>query len=148
MPSTHLCLHVHVIFSTKDRLPIIDAGFRDRLHAYLGGAARTVDAVPVAVGGTEDHVHLLLGLRATHRLADVVREVKHSSSEWVHDEIGMRAFAWQQGFGGFTVSPKDVRPVVAYIQNQAEHHRHRTFQEEYRQFLDDYGVEYDERYLW
>src|SRR5712692_8325715 len=87
MPSTHLCLDFHLVFSTKERRPLIVPAWRDRLHAYMGGSIRTLGGVPVAIGGTVDHVHLLLGLRATHRLADVVREVKVASSKWIHETV-------------------------------------------------------------
>jgi REP element-mobilizing transposase RayT len=88
MPSTHLSLHYHIVFSTKDRAPIIAAAWRDRLHAYLGGVVKNVEGIPEAIGGVADHVHLLIGLRATACLADVVRDVKAVSSRWVHEEIG------------------------------------------------------------
>ncbi len=148
MPSTHLALHYHVIFSTKDREPVIAAPWRERLHAYLGGVVRNVEGIPETIGGVHDHVHLLIGLRATHCLADVVRDVKAVSSRWVHEEIGMRNFAWQEGYGAFTVSPSQREAVRHYIERQEEHHRHRTFQEEYLEFLQRCGVEYDERFLW
>ncbi len=148
MPSTHLSLHYHVVFSTKDRATFIAAAWRDRLHAYLGGVIRKVDGVPEAVGGVADHVHLLLGLRATACLSDVVRDVKAVSSRWVHDEIGERAFAWQEGYGAFTVSASQRETVRDYIARQEEHHRKLTFQEEYLRFLNRSGVVYDERYLW
>ena len=104
MSSTHLSLHYHLVFGTKNHEPVITPAWRDRLHAYLGGAIRTLDGVPGAVGGMADHVHLLVGLRATHTLADVVREIKSVSSKWVHEEVGVGSFAWQEGYGGFTVS--------------------------------------------
>jgi len=104
MPSTHLSLHYHVVFSTKDRTLCIATAWRERLHAYLGGVVRNVNGVPEAIGGIADHVHLLIGLRATACLADVVRDVKAVSSRWVHEEIGERTFAWQEGYGAFTVS--------------------------------------------
>jgi REP element-mobilizing transposase RayT len=148
MPSTHLSLHVHVVFSTKNREPRIAAEWRDRLHAYLGGVARNSGAIPEAIGGVADHVHLLLGLTATARLADVVRDIKAVSSKWVHDETGSRAFAWQEGYGAFTVSPSHCEIVRGYIARQDEHHRKRTFQEEYLELLQRCGVDFDERYLW
>ncbi|MDR3405189.1 MAG: IS200/IS605 family transposase [Chthoniobacter sp.] len=148
MPSTHLALHYHVIFSTKDWESLILPSWRERLHAYLGGVLRNVDAILETIGGIHDHVHLLLGLRATHCLADVVRDVKAVSSRWVHEEIGQRAFTWQEGYGAFTVSPSQREVVRQYIDQQAEHHRHRTFQEEYVELLKRSGVEYDERFLW
>lgn len=148
MPSTHLSLHYHIIFSTKDRRALIASGWRERLHAYMGGTVRALGGVPTAVGGTADHVHLLLGLRATHRLTDVVREIKVSSSKWVHETIGERFFGWQDGYGAFSVGGENADEVRRYIASQEQHHRSRTFQEEYLSFLKGNGVEYDERYLW
>jgi REP element-mobilizing transposase RayT len=104
--------------------------------------------VPFAVGGTGDHVHLLIGLRATHRLSDVLREIKVTSSKWVHETTGVRRFSWQDGYGAFSVSPGQADEVRKYIASQEEHHRRKTFQEEYLEFLKRNGVEYDERYLW
>lgn len=148
MPSTHLSLHYHLVFSTKERRAVIADDWRARLHGFLGGATRTVAGVPEAVGGTSDHVHLLIGLRATHRLADVLREIKHSSSQWVHEEIGVKDFAWQEGYGAFTVSASSLDAVRRYIANQAEHHRRKTFQDEYVEFLKQSGVEFEDGFLW
>jgi REP element-mobilizing transposase RayT len=97
MSSTHLSLHYHVVFSTKSREPLIAREWRESLHAYLGRVAGNVDAIPQIIGGTGDHVHLLLGLRATHSLAEVVRRIKSVSSTWVHEDIKLPAFAWQEG---------------------------------------------------
>ncbi len=99
------------------------------------------------MGGTEDHVHLLIGLKATHCLADFMRELKKSSSAWVHNEIGLANFAWQEGYGAFTVSPPARGGVKQYIANQAEHHRRRTFREELVDLLKQAGVEYDDKWL-
>lgn len=148
MPSTHTSLHYHLVFSTKDRLPLIRDEWRDRLYSYLGGAVRRCGGVAESVGGVADHVHLLVGLRATHRLADVLREIKSASSEWVHQSIGVKAFAWQEGYGAFTVSTSKRAVVSRYITHQAEHHRVKTFMEEFVEFLKQSGIEYDERYLW
>ena len=148
MPSTHLALHFHVVFSTKDREPWIAEEWRDRLHAFLGGAAKTLQVIPEAIGGVEDHVHLLLGLRATHALAPVMREIKAASSRWVHEEIGLSRFAWQEGYGAFTVSSTHLQAVRNYIAAQEEHHRAKTFQEEYVELLEKLGVTYDKRFLW
>src|SRR5687768_2850846 len=104
MPSTHLNLNFHLVFSTKNREGLILPEFEEALHAYLGGCLKILGAVPRSIGGVEDHSHLLAGLRATHRLADVMREIKGASSEWVHKEVGFRRFAWQEGYGAFTVS--------------------------------------------
>lgn len=148
MPSTHLSLHFHLIFSTKDRVALMHKDWRGRLHAYMGGIINDLGGVPETIGGVEDHVHLLVGLRATHRLADVLRELKASSSKWVHEELQKPLFAWQEGYGAFTVSQSQIEAVKKYIAHQEEHHRKRTFQEEYLEFLQKNGVEYDEKYLW
>ena len=117
------------------------------MHAYLGGIIRAADGVAESIGGVSDHVHLLVGLRATHRLADVLRELKSVSSGWVHEEIGVRNFAWQEGYGAFTVSASQREEIQRYIDRQEEHHRTRTFREEYLELLRRSGVEFDMRYV-
>jgi REP element-mobilizing transposase RayT len=148
MASTHLSLHYHVVFSTKNRLPVISSTWRERLHAYLGGVLKNLNAVPEAIGGTNDNVHILFGLRATHCLADVVRDLKSTSSRWMHQEIRDYSAEWQDGYGAFTVGAPQCADVCDYIVRQEEHHRKRTFQEEYVDFLRRGLVEFDERYLW
>ncbi len=148
MPSNHLNLHYHLVFSTKERHPFISQEWQERFHAYIGGVVRDMGGVAECVGGIDDHVHLLIGLKATHRLCDVLRDIKVSSSRWVHETIALREFAWQDGYGAFTVSDNRREAVRQYIRNQAELHRTRTFKEEYLTFLRQAGVEFDERYLW
>ena len=148
MPSTHLSLHYHLVFSTKGREPWLAPANRARVHEYLGGVMRGLNGVAHAVGGTADHVHVFAGLRATHCLADVMRELKSESSAWIHKEFGLHGFAWQEGYGGFTVSASSLEQVRAYVLNPQEHHRVTTFQEEYVAMLRRGLVEYDERYLW
>ncbi|HYM62794.1 MAG TPA: IS200/IS605 family transposase [Thermoanaerobaculia bacterium] len=148
MPSTHFSLHYHLVFSTKNRYPYIRTEWIDRLHAFLGGCVKTLGGIPKQVGGTLDHVHLLVDLKATHCLADVLRDIKKPTTDWVRKEIGSIKFTWQEGYGAFTVSASNVAAVRRYIENQAEHHRRRSFQEEYCQILEKHGVAYDERYLW
>ncbi|MEY2465524.1 MAG: REP-associated tyrosine transposase [Verrucomicrobiota bacterium] len=148
MPSTHLSLHYHIVFSTKDRHPFIADEWRNRLHEYIGGLIRAADGIPEAIGGTADHVHVLAGLRATHALASFVQDIKQSSSRWIHETIGLKDFAWQQGYAAFTVSVSNCAAVKEYIANQAEHHRSKTFQDEYVMFLKKHGVDYEEKYLW
>ena len=147
MPSTHLSRHYHNLFATKDRRPMILPGWRERLHAYLGGILREMEAVPEALGGLTDHVHLLVGLKATHCLADVMRDLKRASSKWVHETVMERTFAWQEGYGAFTVSASMRESVRQYIGQQEEHHRTRTFREEYVDFLRKSGVEFEEKYV-
>jgi REP element-mobilizing transposase RayT len=148
MASTHLSLHYHIVFGTKDRMPLIHASWKARLHEYLGGTVRGLDGIPEAVGGVADHVHLLVGLKATHCLSDFVRELKKSATAWVHDEIPDGGkFAWQSGYAAFTVSASSRDAVKEYIANQEEHHRVRSFREEYILMLEKAGVSYDPRYL-
>lgn len=148
MPSTHLALHVHVVFGTKARAPLIATEWRARLHAYLGGILQADGAAPIAIGGTADHVHLLIGFRATHALADLVRNVKRASTVWVLQELCIRPFGWQEGYGAFTVSPGAIEDVRRYILGQEAHHRKRSFREEYEEFLALSGVEFNPDYVW
>ncbi|MDI1242202.1 MAG: transposase [bacterium] len=148
MSQTHLSLHYHIVFHTFENRPTISDEWRDRLHQFIGGCVRTADGVPAAVGGTANHAHLLAGLKATHRLADFVKDVKVASSKWVHTEIGARPFAWQKGYGAFTVSPGNLKRVRRYVLNQEEPYRTRSSREEYRDILQSAGVEYDEKFMW
>jgi len=148
MPSTHISFHSHVVFSTKERVSIIGEDWRGRLHAYLGGIVRGVEATPLAIGGTADHVHLLIGMKSSHRIDFLVRDIKADSSEWIHRELGKRRFQWQKGYGAFSVSPSNIERVRTYVLTQEQHHRRVTFQTEYLRLLKASGVEYDERYLW
>lgn len=147
MPSSHISLNVHFVFSTKDRLPFISAEYLERLHAYLGGIVKGLDAMPLAVGGVADHVHLLVSLKSKHRLDYFLRDLKADSSTWIHQELHKK-FEWQKGYGAFSVSPNSIEGVRKYIANQAEHHRKITFQDEYRELLKKSGIEFDEKYLW
>lgn len=147
MSSTYLSLQYHFVFSTKHRIESIDAEWRDSLHSYLAGILTNLGAAPQRIGGVADHVHVLVGLLATHRVADVLRELKKGSSIWVHKEIGLASFGWQEGYSGFTLSPNTCAAVNAYIANQEEHHRKKSFHEELIEMLDRAGVEYDPRYL-
>ncbi|MDQ1728870.1 MAG: REP-associated tyrosine transposase [Pyrinomonadaceae bacterium] len=148
MPATYCSLHYHATFSTKERRPLITRDWRDNLHAYLGGIIRQLDGVPLAVGGIEDHVHVLMGLRATQNVAGIMREVKGGSSEWTHSVVGKKNFVWQPGYFGVTVSPSHLDKVKAYILNQEYHHRRLTFEQEYVKMLTLAGISFDERYVW
>ncbi len=147
MPSTYLSLHYHLVFSTKGRVPSIDIDWQSDFHAYLGGTIRGLGGVPEAIGGIADHVHLLVGLKATHCLADVMRELKKAASIWVHEKIGAGDFAWQEGYAAFTVSPTALEAVKEYVANQEEHHRGKSCREELIELLERVGIEFDPRYL-
>src|SRR4029078_12490279 len=136
MSSTYLSLHFHLVFSTKNREPTIRDKWKLRLHEYLGGTIRGLGGFPEGVGGTADHVHLLIGLKATHCLADVLRELKKSSSVWAHETIGAAQFGWQDGYAAFTVSAPAREAVKGYIAHQEEHHRQKSFREELIEMLE------------
>jgi REP element-mobilizing transposase RayT len=147
MGSTFLSLHYHIVFATKHRTPHMVDAWRDRLFEYLGGTVRGLDGVPEAIGGIEDHVHLLVGLRATHALADFVRELKKAGTVWVKDQKLEAGFAWQEGYAAFTVSPTARRGVRGYILDQEDHHRPRSYLDELKSMLQEAGIEYDPQYL-
>jgi putative transposase len=149
VPQSLAKLYVHVVFSTKDREPWIDGAIRDRMHAYLASVVRDAGSPWVVVGGVEDHVHLLFDLGRTDAIADFVEKIKRESSKFAKT-LGDRyaPFTWQRGYGAFSVSPTLRGEAEAYVRNQEEHHRRQSFQEEYRAFLQRYGIEFDERYLW
>jgi REP element-mobilizing transposase RayT len=148
MPSTHVCLHYHIVFTTKARRACIKEPWQERLYSYLGGILRGLKGVAEEIGGVSDHVHLLVSLGASHRLADVIRDLKSSSSKWVHEVVGIPFFGWQDGYGAFSVGASEVGAIRKYIQEQKDHRRRKSFQEEYRNLLLDSGIEFDERFLW
>lgn len=135
MSPTVACMYVHVIFATKDHAPWIEPDWRQRLYDFLGAQIADRDAVALSIGGIEDHVHLLLRLKPLHCVADLVREVKVLSSKWIHEQQLEPDFAWQEGYGVFSVSPNAVEAVVHYIDTQEEHHRERSTAEEFHAFL-------------
>jgi REP element-mobilizing transposase RayT len=137
---------LHFIFSTQGRRPLIKSDLRDDLFAYLGGIIREMRGSALIVNGTADHVHLLVRVRPAQSAAEVVRVVKANSSKWVHARCP--DFAWQTGYGVFSVSESSVAMVKKYIAGQEEHHRKQSFQQEFFAFLKKNNVVYDERYLW
>jgi REP element-mobilizing transposase RayT len=149
MPQSLSYLLVHIVFSTKDRAPILDASVRPALHAYLAVVARNAGCECYRVGGVADHVHFAVRISRTITIAQLIEELKTSSSKWLKTQTpDLAHFAWQSGYGAFSVGPADLETLRQYIDTQEEHHRTRTFQEEYRAFLKRYDVEFDERYVW
>jgi REP element-mobilizing transposase RayT len=138
---------VHCVFSTKQRRNLITEAVRDDLWAFLGGIARKNGFKALIVGGTENHVHILLSLPATMPLAKAVQLFKGASSRWMNEK-GLGDFAWQEGYAAFTVGISQKDHTIRYIRSQAEHHRKRSFEEEFLGFLKKHGVEYDPRYVW
>jgi len=145
--SSHICLRVHFIWSTAKRDPLIDPAWEHRLFAYIGTVLADRRGVLLAANGTTDHIHLYASLPATLSLAETVNALKANSSRWIHDTLAVLAFAWQKGYGAFSVSPSADASVREYIKTQKEHHHKRTFQEEYMDFLKRHEIEYDPRYV-
>ena len=141
---------LHTVFSTKERRAFLqDKPLRDELHRYLGGILTNLDCQPIIIGGVEDHVHLLFAHSRTATVADVVKELKRSSSVWLKAKApALGDFAWQNGYGVFSIGQSQADDVRAYIAGQEEHHRKISFQDEFRRLLQRYEIEFDERYVW
>ena len=147
MPQSLSSLLVHIVFSTKNRTPWISPDLRKELYPYLGAIVRNAGGVPIQIGGIDDHVHALIVLPRTMSVAQMVEKVKTASSKWMKTK-GVPKFAWQGGYGAFSIGRSERDAVVAYIRGQEAHHKKRSFQDEYRELLDETGVEYDEKYVW
>ena len=149
MAHTFTNLLTHIVFSTKGRAPYLEEEVQPRLFAYLGGIVQQLKGQPIQINGTADHVHLLVALPPALSVSELLRVVKANSSRWVHEQWpSRRSFAWQEGYGAFSVSPSNAGRVLDYIRNQQAHHRKVTFQEEFLTFLKKHDIAYDERYLW
>jgi putative transposase len=149
MPQSLSKVILHIIFSTKNREPWIDSALRPRLHAYLATICRDLGGQTFRVDGVADHVHIVTTLPRTLSQAEMIEQVKKTSSKWIKIlEPRYRGFFWQRGYGAFSVSLSQLDAVLQYLQTQEEHHRTRTFQEEYRELLRRHGIEFDERHVW
>ena len=149
MAHTYASLLIHCVFSTKNREKVLSPKIRERIWPYMGGITQKNDMKALAVGGTSDHVHLLLSLPTTLAVAKAQQLIKGGSSLWASQTFpSLRNFEWQEGYGAFSVSISHVKDTIAYIARQEEHHRTKTFEEEYIEFLNKHGIEYDERYVW
>jgi putative transposase len=150
MPQSLANMIVHLVFSTKDREPrFAEAERMNSMHAYLGGISAKLECPTICIGGVADHVHILARMSRTISLAEWVKELKRASTVWMQEEWPEFAtFHWQAGYGAFSVSQSNTDAVVEYVRNQAEHHRTKTFQEEYRAMMRRHGIEWDERYVW
>ena len=149
MPQSLTQVSTHLIFSTKDRTPFLTTEIRPSVHAYLATLLRNLDAPYVVVGGVEDHVHILFDLPKLHAPVKIVEHVKKESSKFAKTlDESLGNFYWQRGYGMFSVSPTHREKVEHYVRNQEQHHRTMSFQEEYRDFLERYGIEFDEKYVW
>ncbi|HNY28577.1 MAG TPA: IS200/IS605 family transposase [Candidatus Sumerlaeota bacterium] len=149
MPQSIAYILLHLVFSTKDRLPHLNEAIRSELHPYLATVARNAGCEALRVGGASDHVHLAIRFSRTVSVASLIEELKTGSSKWLKKRFpNLPNFSWQRGYSAFSISPEDQNGLLVYIENQEEHHRIVTFQDEYRALLTEFGVEYDERYMW
>lgn len=149
MAGTFSNILLHLVFSTKHRLMQITPELRPRLHGYLGGAVRGEKGIAIEIGGVDDHVHLPVKWRTDAPVSSLLCSIKGGSSLWVHETFAEhREFAWQEGYGAFSVSESQCDVVRAYIRNQEQHHRVRSFKEEFLEMLRVNHIEYDERYIW
>jgi REP element-mobilizing transposase RayT len=147
MPQSLANVLIHLVFSTKDRVPSLTNDIRQELFPYMGGLFRNIECPVVQIGGVEDHVHILFRMSRTITLAQVVEKTKSSTSKWLKTK-GSPDFSWQAGYGAFSVSQSQTDSVIAYIQRQEEHHRVVSYQDELRALLAEAGVGFDERYVW
>jgi REP element-mobilizing transposase RayT len=149
MPQSHAAILVHLISSTKNREPLIRPEIESELFPYLAKSCQTASSPALLINGTMDHVHLLVKLGRRTSIADLVEEIKTSSSGWIKSKgVLYRNFYWQLGYGAFSIGQSGVADVLKYIADQKEHHQGKTFQEEYRGFMRKYKIPYDERYVW
>jgi REP element-mobilizing transposase RayT len=147
MPQSLDNVLVHLVFSTKNRTAWLTPAIREELAPYLVGVLRNHGCRPLQVNGVEDHVHLLFALARTKSIAQIVEEVKTGSSKWVKTK-GVPSFAWQVGYGVFSVSPEDADAAIAYVREQESHHKKVSFMDEFRALMREAGIEIDERYVW
>ena len=141
--------YIHIIFSTKYRIPLILDSIQTDLYSYIGGICKQLECYPIKIGGYIDHVHILCILSKKVPLVKLLEEIKAHSSKWIKTKDDtFSKFYWQNGYGAFSVNPDEIDKVIAYIENQKEHHSKKTFQDEYRVFLKKYNVEFDEKYVW
>jgi putative transposase len=149
MPQSYVNLLYHIVFSTKERAPLITELYQPRLYEYIGGTIRGLGGIALEINGVEDHVHVLAKLRQDKALSDVLRDLKANASGWMHDVFPeLKNFAWQSGYGAFTVSASQAEGVRRYIANQKAHHQKQSFEDELVQLLKLHDIEFDEKYLW
>jgi REP element-mobilizing transposase RayT len=148
MANTYTQIHIHAVFAVQNKLSLIKKDWQGRLYQYISAIIQDHGHKVLSIGGTSDHIHLLFGFRPSQSLSELMQRVKRNSSEWINKEkLAMGKFSWQEGYGAFSYSKSQIIQVIKYIENQEIHHKKRTFAEEYRKILDDFGLEYDERFI-
>jgi putative transposase len=149
MPQSLSQVLLHIVFSTKNRVPMITLDIEPELYAYLGQICNNHRCPSILINGISNHIHILCGLSRTYTIAELVEELKTGTSKWVKTKLpNLSKFSWQNGYGVFSVDWKSAEYVKSYISGQKEHHHKVTFEEEYRKMLRDFGMQYDDRYVW
>lgn len=148
MPNTYTQIHLHLIFAVQNRISLIDDLWAERLYQYITGIVQTYNHKMIIINGMPDHLHIVIGMRPSQSLSDLMQDIKGSSSRWINDNKLVKGkFQWQEGYGAFSYNKSLLPKLIGYVKNQKEHHRKKTFLQEYKEFLDLFEVEYDERYL-
>jgi len=149
MPQSLSKIILHIIFSTKNRFPFLDSDIRRETHAYLAGICKNIGCYAHKINGTKDHVHIVCELSRTITVSSLLEELKKNSSRWIKTKgIKYQKFSWQNGYGAFSVGVSQLPALIDYVEKQEEHHRKKTFQDEFREFLRKYKIDYEERYVW
>lgn len=149
MSGSYAALYYHLIFSTKNRAPMITLNLRDRLYDYMGGIINGNEGIPILIGGEPEHVHILTALNKNQAVTKSIGIIKADSTKWIHQTFPeQQQFCWQAGYGAFSISVTGLKRVKSYINNQQEHHRKETFKEEFIHFLEVHNIPYDSRYIW
>lgn len=148
MPNTYTQIHIHAVFAVKFRASAIKSIWKDELYKYITGIIQNQNHKLIAINGVADHIHILFGMRPVQSLSDLMQDIKSGSSKWINEKKFCNSkFEWQEGYGAFSYSKSQLKQVATYIENQEEHHRKQTFADEYKEFLDKFEVDYDERFL-
>lgn len=148
MANTYTQIHIQMVFAVQNRQSLIRQSWKEELHKYMTGIIQNYNHKLLAINSVPDHIHILIGMRPTQSLSDLMQDVKGSSSKWINDNrFASGKFSWQEGYGAFSYSKSSINNVISYIKTQEEHHKVRTFTEEYLAFLEEFDVPYDERYI-
>ncbi len=148
MANTYTQLHVQFVFAVQNRVSLIHPRWKDELYKYITGIIQNHNHKMLAIGGTRDHIHILIGMRPTQSISELLQDVKGSSSKWINENrLTVGRFSWQEGFGAFSYRQKDVPTIVSYILNQEVHHAKKSFVDEYKMLLQEFGIEHDDRYI-
>jgi len=148
MANTYTQIHIHAVFTVQNRDSIILCNWKDELYKYISGILQNNSHKLLAINGMSDHIHILFGFRPSQSLSDLMQDIKANSSKWINEKKFIRAkFSWQEGYGAFSYTKADLPKIIRYIQDQKEHHKRKTFLEEYLELLKEFDIEYDERFV-